>query len=254
VSDYSRERMAPSYSGVPAQVCSAGPDYALGIDVGYQRNHSAADDAALNRAAQLKPDAAKQAQLDQLLARQNSLAEQLGAAAAKQDMATLDKLNAQMEPLSEQIQRLIDDIHAPQQQVADALQRDRSASVRVSVNSTGGTCFGRPEAVNIAGAVAWRCVHENNYYPGSTDVLDPARSSMLIVFGGASVKLDPWQRRTRKGQEVADQSLALSASVDASKPMQLQNVVVEIESDNPERVAGLYQGVELDRLRKLLRQ
>jgi len=249
----SREYMAPGYSGVPERICAVGPNYGIDINVYFERANSAADDAALDQAAQIKPDAAKQAQLDQLLAQQTALAGQMGAAAEKQDMAALEKLRLQAEPLSDQIQRLIDDIHAPQQQAVDAVQRDRSASVRVSINSRGGTCFGRPEAVNIAGAVAWRCAHDNNYHPGSTDVLDPARASMVIVFGGASTQLDPWQRRTREGQEVADQSLTLSTPVDISKLMQVQNVVVEIESDNPERVAGLYQGIKLDRLRTLLR-
>jgi len=238
---------------IPKQLCSDGPSYRLGLSVSYQKQHTAADDAAIGRVAQIKPDPAMQARVDQLMARQTALSQQLAAAAVKQDMATVEKLDAEMRPLVEQTQRLMDAMYAPQTQALAQIDRDRTASIRVEVNARGGTCIGSPETVNISGAVAWRCAHENSYASDSTSILDRARASMIIVLGNASVKIDPWTRRSREGVETPDRIVNLETLVDPARPLKVQNVVVEIESDNPERVASLYQGLKLDGLRTLLR-
>jgi len=252
LSDSSREYMAPGYGGIPEKVCSASPNYNLGINIYYQKKHNAADDATINRVAQMKPDPAKKAQIDRLIAQQTELAGRLGAAAVKQDLAEVDKLNAQLEPLNEQIKRSMDEMYAPQTQAIAVLEQDRNANVRITTNSTGSNCFGHPEVVDVPGAVAWRCAHENNYHVGSTDILDHARARMIVVFGQVDVRLDPWARRNREGQETADQSVTLNAMVDNKRPNKVQNLVVEIESDNPQRVATLYKGMKLDGLRTLL--
>jgi len=238
---------------IPKQLCSDGPSYSLGLSVQYLKQHTAADDAAIGRVAQIKPDPAMQARIDQLMARQTALAQQLAAAAVKQDMATVEKLDAEMRPLVEQTQRLMDAMYAPQARALEQIDHDRAASIRVQVNARGGTCIGGPETVSIPGAVAWRCAHENTYANGSTSVLDHARASMIIVLGNAREKIDPWTRRSREGVETQDRIVTLETPVDPARPLKVQNVMVEIESDNPERVAFLYQGLKLDGLRTLLR-
>jgi len=249
--DANRGQMAPEFDGVPKELCSDSPNYSLGVSVYFQKEHNAADDALLRQAVQTKPDPAKKTQLDELLARQAKIAEQLGAAAVKQDMATVDKLNAQLEPLNAQITRTMDELYAPQTQLVAKLDHDRKASIRIAANTTGSSCYGKPEALRIPGAVAWRCTHEDSYSAGSTSILDPARASLIIGFGRFEVKKEHWIRRTREDKEIQDSSVILTTSLDPKRVMQVQNLIVEIDSDNPQRVASLYEGMKLDGLRKL---
>jgi len=246
------EQLNPDFSGVPEQVCNESDRYALELDLVYQLvPNPDQDEAALRRAQDATPGKAAMAEIETLQARQMKLAEEATAAANRGDMAAVDKINVELDALSQHIQQKFDALYAPQAEITADLARDRSATIHIEVNGSGGDCNGNPQPIAISNAVAYRCSYDDGY-TSSGSVLDHASASILIVLGKAEVRTQDWSRLGSDQQEFNDQLLTLEAVYDRARPLMAQNAVIRIDSDNPERVEGLFRGLKLDALQKLV--
>ena len=246
------EKLKPQYTAMPAKVCIEESHPDLSLDVYYERKPDAEkEDAILRRAMNAAPDKAQLDKIKPLQAKQMELAQQAAEAAGRGDLDTVDKLNAEMDGLAGQIKKMTDAMYAPQSRISAELERDRSASINIAVNSTGGDCNGNPQPINISGALAYRCAYDDGY-TSSGEVLDHASARILIVLGQAFTKIQNWPRLDRDQNEFTDHMLSIGVAYDSDHPFLIQNVVIRIDSDNPERVDSLYRGLRLEGLKDLL--
>jgi hypothetical protein len=248
------EKLKPQYSVMPAQVCMEESHLDLSLQLYYERRSDAAkEDATLHRAVNAAPDKAQQDRIKPLQAKQMALAKQAADAAGRGEYEKIDKLNAEMDALAEKIKKMTDAMYAPQAQINAELQRDHSASIYIVVNGSGGDCNGNPQPINIPGALAYRCAYDDGY-TSSGEVLDHASARILIVFGQAFAKKQDWRRFGRDQREFTDQMLSIGAAYDKDLPLVIQNVVIRIDGDNPNRVDSLYRGLRLEGLKKLVKR
>lgn len=243
----------PRHEDIPRQVCDEYTEHPLAIDAVYERAHDrAAEDDAMRRAQGAAPDeAALTAQIEPINAEIAKLTEQAMAAGGRGDFAAVDRLNAEVNVLSEKISKLFEATYAPQTAIVAEHQRDRGANLRIAVNQTREECHGQPQPIDIPGAVAYRCAHEEGYTP-SGGVLDPASARTLIVIGTATVTKQDWPRWARDQREFTDQMIFLVSNYDRDQPLKVQNVVIRIDSDNPKRVDGLFRELKFDALKGLV--
>lgn len=248
------EKLDPKYTGIPEQVCNDDNEHALILDLFYERKPDREkEDATLQRAQNAASDKAELAKIEPLQAKQLELAKQATAAAEKGDFAMVDKLNAEIDVLVQQIQKIYDDLHALQSEITAELERDRTASIKITVNGAGGDCYGNPQPIIIPNAVAYRCAYDDGY-TSSGNILDHASARILIMLGQATMKTQDWPRLLRNQHEFTDHSIMLEATYDRAQPLVVHNVVILIDSDNPEMVDNLFRGMRLDGLKKLVRR
>lgn len=247
------EKLNPQYSVIPKQVCIEESHPDLSLILYYERKvDSKKENEALRRAQNAMPDKAVLDKLKPLQAKQMELAQQAAAAAGRGEYDKAEKLRVEMDALAEQIKKKMDAMYAPQAQITAELQRDRSASIKIMVNGTNDDCNGNPQPINISGAVAYRCAYDDGY-TSSGEVLDHAAARILIVLGQAFDKKQDWPRLGRNQRAFTDQMLAIGVTYDRDRPLVIQNVIIRIDGDNPERVDGLYRGLRLDGLKKLVK-
>jgi len=248
------EKLNPQYTAIPAQVCIEENHPELALNLIYERKPDRKkEDESIHRAMNASPDKAQLDKIKPFQAKQMELAQKAAVAAGRGDLNTVDKLNAEIDALAEQIKKMTDAMYAPQSEITAELERDRSASINIVINDSGGDCNGNPQPINIPGALAYRCAYDDGY-TSSGEVLDHASARILIVLGQAFVKKQDWPRLGRNKHEFTDQMLSIGVAYDRDRPLVVQNVVIRIDSDNPKRVDGLYRGLRLDGLKKLVKR
>jgi hypothetical protein len=250
--DASKEKLAPDYDYIPEYLCGHS-GYYIGLDMDYIRPMSEADSQKEMQAMQAPPDPAKQKKLDDLMAKQQALMQKSMDAAQKQDYKAMDAIGKQSDVLNAQITQAQLDMNAGQKTVLDAVQRDRSAKVRIAINDSGGTsCYGSPKPLQVAGAIAYQCENPATYSsPGNQ--LDPPKGRIIVVYGSAKIRNDDdWERKDDKGQEHKDSAVIIDAQVDP-KSMAVQSVIIDIEGDDLARAQSLYKQMNLAPLAALLK-
>ena len=249
--DSTERLLAPGYTGIPDKVCKEDLEPSLSDIFYYERIPSEQDQAILQRAVQQAPDPAQLAEVEKGNQRIAELTEQVMAAAGQGDMATVDKLNAELDAQSQHMKQTLEKLYAPQAAIAAELDRDRQASVTITVNGRGADCNGQPRSETINGGLVYHCAYENGYL-SSGEVLDPAAARVVVVFGKAREQTQEWPRLDRDQREFKDRMLTITADYDNRQPLVVQNVVVVIDSDNTERVEQLYKGMATDKLAALV--
>lgn len=250
--DTSKEKLAPDYDYIPEYLCGHS-GYYIGLDMDYTRPMSEADSQKEMQAMQAKPDPANQKKLDDLLAQQQTLMQKSIAAAQKQDYNTMQALGKQSDALNAQITQIQQDMNAGQKAVLDAVQRDRTAKVRIAINDAGGaSCYGSPKPMQVAGAIAYQCENPATYSsPG--DQLDPPKGRILVVYGDAKVRNDDdWERKDDKGQAHKDSAVTVETQVDP-KSMAVQSVIIDVEGDDLARAQSLFKQMNLAPLDALIK-
>ena len=243
----------PNYSGIPDQVCAESTEHKVTLNILYEKNADVQkDQGILNRAINAAPGKDDMSQIEALQAKQMELALQATTAAEKGDLALVDKINIEINAIVEEIQKKFDAMNAPSAEIAAEFERDRSASLVIAINSNGGDCSGNPQPVNIPGVTAYRCAYEKGYTPFG-EVIDHAFARTLVVIGKTTTKKQEWPRIDKDQREFTDHRLNIEAAYDRAQPLVVQNVVISIDSDNPERVDGLLRGLHLDPLKKLVK-
>jgi hypothetical protein len=250
--DASKAKLAPAYDYLPASICDHS-GYYIGLDMDYTRPMSPADSQKEMQAMQAKPDPVKQKKLDGLLAQQQALAQKSIAAAQKQDSDTMQSLGKQTDALNAQITQTQLDMNAAQAAALTALQRDRSAKLRIAINDAGGvSCYGNPKLLQVAGGVAYQCQNAATYSsPGNQ--LDPPRGRIVVVYGKARQRTDDWKWKDEKGQEHNDSAIVIETSVDP-KSMAVQYVTIDIVGDDLVRAESLYKEMNLAPLAALVKK
>ncbi|HEU5398305.1 MAG TPA: hypothetical protein VFV77_03425, partial [Gammaproteobacteria bacterium] len=251
--DESRSELAPDYTDyMPSYNC--GPSqYYLSLGIDYERPMTQADADKMTAAMQAKPDPAKQKNVDALMAEQQALMQKMMAAAQKQDYKAMDALGKQNDALGKQLQAAQADMNAGSAAAMDALQRDRKANVNIMINSAAGdvTCYGSPKPLQVPGGVGYACEAPTTYSsPG--EVLDPARGSIVVVFGQTEVKQYPWSWRDARDKETQDRYVQIKFHLDGSHRMVVQNLEVSIESDNLARAESLFKQMNFKPLAALM--
>jgi hypothetical protein len=252
-SDADKQKLDPAYTDVPDYICSDYVSYYIGLDMDYTRPMSDADSQKEMQAMQAKPDPAQRKKLDGLLAQQQALMQKSLAAAQKQDYNTMQALGKQGDALNAQITQTQLDMNAGQKAALDAVQRDRTAKVRIAINDAGGAnCYGNPKPIQVKGAIAYECENPATYSsPGNQ--LDAPRGRILVIYGAATVRNDDdWERKDDKGQQHKDSAVIIDTQVD-QKSMVVQSVIVNIEGDDLARAQSLYKQMNLAPLAALLK-
>src|SRR5215469_10045059 len=242
-----KKMLDPAYNGVPDSICGGDSQiYYIGLRTVYERPMSQEDTDQLQQAMQAKPDPAKQKQLDGLMAQQQDLIQKSIAAAQKQDYKTMDALGKQGDALSKQIQAVQQDMNSGRQAKLDAIQWDRQAAVHVSINNNGGsaTCYGSPKAIQVSGATAYQCGAPASYR-GPGDVLDPAKGSIVVVFGQASVNQHDYSRKDSQGKEIKDSYVNIKYGTNSDNSLAVHNVVLDVSGDDLARAQSLYSQLDL---------
>lgn len=144
--------MDPGFTGIPEQICAERKEHELAIDVVYERKPDRDKEGEIMRRAQnAAPDPSGMAKIEELQAKQMKLAEQAMEAGSRGDMAAVDKLNAEIDALVQQIQKMFDAMYVPQAAITAGLERDWEASISIVANGKGGDCLGNPQPVNRNG-------------------------------------------------------------------------------------------------------
>lgn len=255
-SDADKDKLDPSYTDVPDNLCTDYINYYIGLDMGYERPVSDADQAKLDAAMQAKPDPAKQKELEGLMAQQQALIQKTVAAAQKQDSKAMDALSKQGDALNVKISKVEEEMNAGQSAVVDALQHDREAKVHISINDAYGdvTCYGSPKPLQIAGAIAYQCQNPTTYSsPGN--VLDRGVGRFVVVFGkGVQAKTEEWSRQDGDGKEHQDSYVDIKYPLDESHPLVVQYLVINVEGDDLERAQSLFKQMNLAPLAALVKK
>ncbi len=251
--DSTQRLLAPDYTGIPEEVCQESLEPSLSEVFYYERLPSEDDQAILQRAQEQAPDPAQLAEVEKNNQRIAELTEQMMAAVGKGDMATVDKLNAEMEALSQHMQHALEEVYAPQAAALAELEHDREARVTITVNAKGADCNGRPRSETFNGGLVYHCAYDDGY-SSSGDVLDPAAARVVMVLGKAETQTQEWSRLDSAQQEFMDRMVTITTDYDSKQPLVVQNVVVVIDSDNAVRVEQLYKGMAIDKLAALVRR
>ena len=253
-SDADKEKLGPGYSGVPEYLCGSTQNYYLGLDMGYERPVSAADQAKLDAAMQAKPDPAKQKELEGLMAQQQALIEKSVAAAQKQDYKTVDALGKQSDALNVKLGKVQEEMNAGQSAAMATLQHDREAKVRIAINDAGdAACYGSPKPISVPGAIAYQCENPATFSsPGNQ--LDPPKGHVVVVFGkGTRVETDEWSRQDGQGQQHQDSDVVIRYTVQQNTTPAVQFVTVDVEGDDLARAMSLYKQMNLAPLAALVK-
>lgn len=254
ISDADKEKLASGFTDVPDYLCGASQNYYIGLDMGYERPVSDADQAKLDAAMQAKPDPTKEKELENLMAQQQDLVMKNVAAAQKQDYKTMDALGKQSDALNVKISKVQQEMNAGQAAAINAVQKDREAKVRIAINDAGDTtCYGSPKPIQVPDAVAYQCESPATFSsPG--DQLDPAKGRIIVVFGkGVRTVKDDWSRMDEQGQHHDDSGVILKyTSQYGTKPV-VQFVTVNVEGDDLARALSLYKQMDLKPLAALVK-
>lgn len=251
--DDAREKLAPDFQYVPTEYCP-NSGYYVGIEINYERPMSEADSQKEMAAMQAPPDPAKQRKLDELTQQRMALVQKSMEAAQKQDQKTLDALGKQGDALDKQMQALQADMNSGSKATIDAIQTDRVASVRISINSaTGVDCYGNPKPIQVPGATAYECEHPATYSsPG--EQLDPPEGRMVIVFGPSKLRTDDnWNRKDATGNDTLDKGISLDTPTEVHGSTTVGLVIVDIHGDNLARAQSLYKQMNLKSLAALMK-
>jgi len=251
--DSSETLLAPGYTGIPEKTCQEDLEPSLSEGFYYERIPSEADQVILDRAVEQAPDPAKLAEIETINQHIATLTEQVMAAVGQGDMATVDRLNEEMDGLSQRMQKIYEQLYAPQVAAMAELNRDREAKVTITVNGQHADCNGQPRAETIEGGLLYRCAYDNGY-SSSGDILDPASARIVMVLGTATVRTQEWPRLDSAQREFTDQMLSITVGYDHKRPLVVQNILVVIDSDNAERVEQLYKGMATGKLAALVGQ
>jgi len=252
-SSSSQELMAAAYTGIPDHLCKESTGHWLTEVFDYERMDDGTEQATLQKAQALAPDPAKLAEVAKLNEQQAILTEQMMAASSKGDMAKLDKLGAESEALSKRVQKMMDQLYAPQTAALAGLDRDRSARVTITVNGKDAGCAGQPRSEKAAGAMVYHCAYDNGYTDGG-EILDPAAARVVMVFGKSVAQTSGWSRLDHEQHEFQDSDVAITMAYDESRSLVVQNIVVSIDADNAARVEQLYKAMSPERLQALVKQ
>ena len=253
--DADKKKLDPGYTDVPEWLCGTTQNYYIGLDMGYERPTTEADQAKLDAAMQAKPDPAKQKELESLMAQQQALVQKSVAAAQKQDYKTMDALGKQSDALNAKLSKVQDEMNARQNAAMTELQWDREAKVRIAINDAGDlTCYGSPKPVQVAGAVAYQCGSPATFSsPGNQ--LDPAKGHVVVVFGkGVQAQTDSWDRQDDKGQEHKDSYVILKYTSQSGTTPAVQYVSVDVEGDDLARAQSLFKQMNLAPLAALVKK
>lgn len=254
-SEADKEKLRPDYSDVPEYLCGDAQSYYIGLDMGYERPTSEADAQKMQDAMQMKPDPAKQKELEGLMAQQQALIEKTMAAAQKQDTKAMDSLGKQGDTLNAKIAKVQQEMTASQSDTLAALQKDRQAKVRIAINDAGdASCYGSPKAISVPGAIAYQCENPATFSsPGNQ--LDAPKGRVVVVFGkGARAETDEWSRQDDQGQEHKDSNVVIRYATRQSNTPAVQFVTVDVEGDDLARAMSLYKQMNLAPLAALVKK
>jgi hypothetical protein len=254
-SDADKDKLDPAYTDVPDYLCGTDQSYYIGLDMDYERPMTEADSQKEMQAMQAKPDPAKQKKLDGLMAQQQALMQKSLAAAQKQDYKAMDVIGKQSDALNAQITQVQLDMNAGERAALDAVQRDRTAKVRIAVNDAGdASCYGSPKAIPVPGAIAYQCENPATYSsPGNQ--LDAPKGRVVVVFGkGAQAESGDWERKDEKDQEHKDSYVSIKYTVQQGSTPAVQFVTVDVEGDDLARAMSLYKQMDLAPLAALIKK
>lgn len=255
-SDADKEKLDPGFTDVPEWLCGSLQNYYIGLDMGYERPTTEADQAKLDAAMQAQPDPAKQKQLEKLMAQQQDLVQKSVAAAQKQDYKAMDALGKQSDALNAKLSQVQTEMNAKQTAAMAELQWDREAKVRIAINDAAGdtTCYGDPKPLQIAGAVAYQCGSPATFSsPGNQ--LDPAKGRIVVVYGkGVQVQTDSWDRQDDQGQEHKDSYVILKYQTQQGTTPVIQYVTIDVEGDDLARAQSLFKQMNLAPLAALVKK
>lgn len=254
-SDADKEKLDPGFTDVPEWLCGTTQNYYIGLDMGYERPTTEADQAKLDAAMQAKPDPTKQKELEGLMAQQQALIEKSVAAAQKQDYKVMDALGKQSDALNAKISAVQEEMNAKQNAAMTELQWDREAKVRIAINDAGDiTCYGSPKPLQVTGAVAYQCGSPATFSsPGNQ--LDPAKGHVVVVFGkDVQARTDSWDRQDDKGQEHKDSYVILKYTSQSGTTPVVQYVSVDVEGDDLARAQSLFKQMNLAPLAALIKK
>ena len=215
---------------VPQSFCmDASTPLGYGVSRTFNRTDDQAQrDEALEAAgAALRAEqAARQPQMDALMARMQTLGQQLGEAAQKGDMTRTDALNREIEQVQKEFEALLESGNddAIVAQVAEATMKDRVMSIAVQVNPAG---VGRPDMQPAASPPG---AHSAYAWTESADGIDTAHT--LVLLGA-------WQPRSENG--IASQ-LAGKSSIAAAHA-----IAIDVAAD-PARLESLLSSIDFSAL------
>jgi hypothetical protein len=254
-SDADKEKLEPAYTDVPEWLCGANQNYYIGLDMGYERPVSEADQAKLDAAMQAKPDPAKQKELEDLMGQQQAMIQKQVAAAQKQDYKAMDAVGKQSDALNAKISKVQEEMNARQSAAMTALQWDREAKVHIAINDAGDvTCYGDPKPLQVTGGVAYQCGSPATFSsPGNQ--LDPAKGHIIVVFGkGVQPQTDTWDRQDSEGKEHQDSYVILKYTSQYAATPAVQFVSVDVEGDDLARAQSLFKQMDLAPLAALIKK
>ena len=248
----SQEKLDKAYEYLPQDRCP-GSNYYQALEIGYERPMTQEDSDKEMAAMQAKPDPAQQKKLDDLMAQQAAMMQKIMAAAQKQDYKAMDALGKQNDALNKETQAAQQDANAGSRATIDAIQRDRDATVRISINDAGGVaCYGSPKAIQVAGAVAYECQSPATYSsPG--DQLDAPKGHIVVIYGPAEAHQYDWTRKDAQDKEMQDSYVDIKTSADAGRYPQPTVVVVDVSGDDLARAQSLYKEMNLKPLAALIK-
>ena len=250
----SQDKLARGYTDyIPTQNC--GPsNYYLSLGIEYQRPMSQAELEAEVQATRGPPDPATKQKLDALMAQQQALMQKFTKASEKGDAESLQAIAKQNAAVTAQITSLQQNMNSGRQAKLDALRHDRKAKVDIRINDASDniSCYGNPKPISVPGAAAYQCEAPATYSsPG--EVLDPASGRVVVVFGNVTVKHYDWDRQDAQGKPHKDSYVEISYLLNGSRPMAVQNVVVDVSGDDLARAQSLFSQMDLKPLASLIK-
>ena len=252
VKQESQEKLAQDYEYMPTERCP-GENYYQAIEIGYERPMSQEDSDKEMAAMQAPADPAKQKKVDELTAKQQVIMQKMMDAAQKQDYKGMEAIGKQNDEIGKQLQAAQLEASAGSRTTIEAIQRDRDASVDISINNAGGvTCYGSPKVIQVPGAIAYECQNPVTYSsPG--EVLDEPKGRIVVVYGPADVHQYDWDRKDAQGKDVKDSYVDIKTSADANRYPQAAVIVVDISGDDRARAESLYKQMNLKPLAALIK-
>ncbi len=252
VKQESQEKLAQDYEYMPTERCP-GENYYQAIEIGYERPMSQEDSDKEMAAMQAPADPAKQKKVDELTAQQQAIMQKMMDAAQKQDYKGMEAIGKQNDEIGKQLQAAQLEASAGSRASIEAIQRDRDASVDISINDAGGvSCYGSPKAIQVPGAIAYDCQNPATYSsPG--EVLDKPKGRVVVVYGPAEAHQYDWNRKDAQDKDVKDSYVEIKTSADANRYPQPAVIVVDISGDDLARAESLYKQMNLKPLAALIK-